>query len=77
MNNGVRLYIDGKLVMDHWYAGATLEYSGKIDLDAGRRHSFRMEFFENVGEASAQLYWRSASQARQIVPTTAFFLNQS
>jgi hypothetical protein len=61
--------------MDHWNAGGTLEYSAKVDLNAGRRHAIRMEYFDQVSTASAQLFWRSASQGREIIPSTQFFLN--
>jgi beta-galactosidase len=76
VNNGVRFFIDGQVVLDKWYAGGTLEYAVKVPLDAGRRHAIRMEYFDQVSTASAQLYWRSASQAREIIPTSQLFLSE-
>jgi hypothetical protein len=55
-DDGVRLYIDGELVIDHWYPqGATSRY-GSIDLFVGN-HDFVMEYFENGGGQEAHLYW--------------------
>jgi hypothetical protein len=74
VNNGVRLFVDGQLVLDRWHAGGTLEYAVKVPLDAGQRHAIRMEYFDQVSTASAQLFWRSPSQPREIIPATQFFL---
>ncbi len=55
-DDGVRLYIDGAPVLDHWYdQNATSRY-GSIYLTAGM-YECVMEYYENGGDAVAQLYW--------------------
>ena len=68
-NNGVRLWVDGKLIINHWAEHNLTEDRGTIALAAGRRYDLRMEFYDNTGIATATLSWSSASSPRQIVPT--------
>jgi hypothetical protein len=73
-DDGVRLWVNGQLIVDQWHnKGAVAEYSGTIALAAGRRYDLRMDYFENIGKAYAQLRWSSASTPRQIVPTANLF----
>ncbi|WP_343659049.1 glycoside hydrolase family 3 N-terminal domain-containing protein [Chryseobacterium sp.] len=56
-NDGFRLYLDGKLVIDQW---EKLSYSTKtIDVDfiKGKKYSITIEFHENRGEANLELIW--------------------
>src|SRR5688572_28262224 len=68
-NNGVRLCVNGRKVINNWVGHATTENRGTIALTAGRRYDVRMEFFDNTGEATATLSWSSPSLAKQLVPT--------
>ena len=69
-DDGVRLWIDGQLVIDKWVDQGPTEWSGQITLEAGRAYAIRMEFYENFGGAQAKLSWSSASQAKEIIPQT-------
>ncbi len=57
-DDGVRLYIDGKLLIDKW----TVRYDTRdmitMDLVAGKEYKIKMEYFDNNGEAIAQLRWK-------------------
>jgi hypothetical protein len=72
-DDGVRLWIDGALVVNHWIPQATTERCGTIVLQAGQKYSLRKEFFEDYGFATAQLRWNSASQTKEIIPNSALF----
>ncbi len=68
-NDGVRLWVDGKLLIDDWNIHATTEKRGTVTLQAGRAHSLRLEFFEKTGLAIMRLHWSSPSQRKEIIPT--------
>ncbi len=56
-DDGVRLYLDGKLIVDSWYdRGATADFF-MVNLVAGKEYDLRIEYYENVGEAFASLGW--------------------
>ncbi len=60
-DDGVRLWVDGKLLLDSWYdRGATLD-DVTITLQAGRRYDIRMEVYENTGWSYAALVWKRAA----------------
>ncbi len=70
-NNGVRLWVNGQLVIDNWNSHNTTEDSATINLVAGQKYDIKMEYFENAYTATAQLFWSSARQAKEIIPETA------
>ncbi len=70
-DDGVRLWIDGILVIDHWVSQAAIPSSGTITLTAGRSVELVMEYYDGGWDGSAKLEWQSASQARQLVPAGA------
>jgi hypothetical protein len=68
-DDGVRLWVDGKLVIDNWTEHGETEDSGTISLQAGGSYSVKMEYFESGGDAVAKLLWSSSSQAKQVIPS--------
>ncbi len=67
-DDGVRLWLDGRLVIDNWTDHGTTDDAAQANLVAGQNYSIRMEYYENGGGAVAQLSWESASLPRQIIP---------
>ncbi|OGU26779.1 MAG: hypothetical protein A2X66_02485 [Ignavibacteria bacterium GWA2_54_16] len=56
-DDGVRLTLDGKLLIDSWFdRGATLD-AITIKLEAGRVYDLKIEYYENEGWAYAALVW--------------------
>ncbi len=74
-DNGRRLWINNQLVIDKWISDWGTEYSGTIDLEAGKKYDIKVEYFEEVGGASIHLRWSSPSQFKQAVPQTNLFSN--
>jgi hypothetical protein len=68
-DDGVRLYIDGQLVIDDWRMHSATTNHAEVDLVAGRKHEIELEYYDGMRHAIARLEWKSASQAREIVPT--------
>ncbi|MFE8596064.1 PQQ-dependent sugar dehydrogenase [Archangium violaceum] len=67
-NDGVRLWVDGKLLIDDWTVHVTTENRATVTLQAGRAHAIQLEFFEQMGVALMRLHWASPSQGKQIIP---------
>ena len=68
-DEGVRLWVNGTLLIDNWVTQTATEKMANIALTAGTPVSIRLEYFENTGSASVRLRWYSASQYYQIIPT--------
>ncbi|WP_231505308.1 PQQ-dependent sugar dehydrogenase [Cellulomonas sp. URHE0023] len=68
-DDGVRLWVNGTLVIDAWTTHASRVDSGTVTLTAGVPALIVLEYFEATGGAVAQLRWSSSSQAQEIVPT--------
>ncbi len=57
-NDGFRLYLDGKLVLDHWRNEDRLSASSvSLDLQAGRAYDLKLEYFDAERDAGVRLAW--------------------
>ncbi len=72
-DDGVKLWINGQLIIDEWNIMAATEYTGTIKLTANKKYNIKMEYFENKNDASAKLLWSSKSQTKEIIPTNRLF----
>jgi len=68
-DDGARLWVDGRLIVNDWRSHAPEEHGGSIRLEAGRRYDIRLEFFDDVSGAHVQLLWSSPSTPKRLVPT--------
>nr|WP_243861062.1 PA14 domain-containing protein [Cellulomonas uda] len=69
-DDGVRLWVDGRLVIDAWTRHARRVDTGTVALTAGQAVPIVVEYFDGTRHAVAELRWSSTSQAAEIVPTT-------
>ncbi len=67
-DDGVRLWLDGRLLIDNWVDQSATDRPVTVNLIAGQVYSVRMEYYENGGDAVAKLSWESPTLARQIIP---------
>jgi hypothetical protein len=67
-DDGVRLWFDGRLVIDNWTNHGSTDDTAQVNLIAGQVYSIRMEWYEDTGGAIAQLSWESPSLPRDIIP---------
>jgi hypothetical protein len=70
-DDGVRLWVDGQQLIDDWNDHGDTENRGNIDLVAGNVYSLVLEYYENVGGATAQLRWSSPSTLKDLIPQAA------
>ena len=62
-NDGVRLWINGVLVINNWTNHATVNNnSGTIALTQNQRYAVTMEFYDDSGAAVARLRWKRPGQ---------------
>ena len=77
-DDGIRLYIDGSLVIDNFvYQGTTTRNTAPITLAAGTYHTVRVTWFQGGGGGVAQLSWAYPGQGQQIIPAFALFPDAS
>ncbi|MBN2445614.1 MAG: S8 family serine peptidase, partial [Phycisphaerae bacterium] len=67
-DDGVRLWVDGQLLIDEWIDQSATEWSGVITLEADSVYEIVMEFYENGGDAVAELRWQPPGQSKVIIP---------
>jgi len=56
-DDGCRLFLDGKRLIDHWVETAVVPSTADADLVAGKAYDLRVEYFQAEGEAVARLDW--------------------
>lgn len=69
-DDGSRLWIDGKVIVDNGGLHAMEEKSGEVELKAGD-HDLKLELFENDGDVGCKLSWETSSTAKEILPDSA------
>ena len=57
-DDGSRLSVDGKLLVDNWGAHGELALAGEIFLEAGRPYPLKLEYNQLGGDASVRLGWK-------------------
>lgn len=72
-DDGVRLWVDGKPLVDNWTQHAAMDDSGGIPLQAGQRYDVKLEFYENTGRAVAKLSWAYPGQSKAVVPSVRLY----
>jgi len=55
-DDGVRVWLDGVLIIDQWHDAAGVTYTAERALTAGN-HTLRVEYCENTGAAQIQIWW--------------------
>jgi len=58
-DDGARVWVDGRLVIDEWYETGPVTHRGDVELTAGS-HEVRVDYFEATGEASIRVWWELA-----------------
>ncbi|MEP6763167.1 MAG: glycoside hydrolase family 3 C-terminal domain-containing protein [Gemmatimonadaceae bacterium] len=56
-NDGYRLYLDGKLVIDNWRKQSYGYRMANVTFVPGSTHEIKLEYFESTGNARVKLIW--------------------
>lgn len=74
-DNGFRLWIDGKPVIDHWVDDWEKEQTSQpVELTAGKAYDLKVEYFEHFGGSNLHLKWTEPGGTKEPVPQSAFRL---
>lgn len=56
-NDGYRLWLDGRLVLDNWEKRSAGSQLVDVNLAPNARHEIRLEYYESTGNARVKLVW--------------------
>jgi len=79
-DNGIRLYIDGQLILDQWdpiEEGTNSEamreakdssIQNTFKFEVGKKYPIKVEYYETIQNANISLFWESKSTPKEVVP---------
>ena len=74
-DNGFRLWVDGKPVIDHWVDDWDREQTGQpVELTAGKAYDIKIEYFEHYGGSNLHVRWTPPGGTKTAIPQSAFLL---
>ncbi|HEX7122433.1 MAG TPA: glycoside hydrolase family 3 N-terminal domain-containing protein [Gemmatimonadaceae bacterium] len=78
-NDGWRLWLDGRLLIDNWHKQSYGSRLAPVDLAPESTHEIRLEYFESTGNARLKLVWDTGgSEAwRQAIDSAVALVRQS
>ena len=63
-DDGVRVWLDGQLIIDQWREATAATYTAERTLSEGG-HVFRVEYYEDVGTARVRFWWEQVGNFSQ------------
>jgi hypothetical protein len=67
-DDGVRLYINGNLIINDWNSHGSTVDTVAVPLVSGSYYNMEMDYYQLAGAAIAELQWSSPSQALEVIP---------
>lgn len=72
-DDGVRVYLDGELIIDNWTDHAPTVDRAEVELVAGRPHAIAVQYYQNRGGASIRLGWTRPGRRAGVIPTRVLY----
>jgi hypothetical protein len=73
-DDGVRLWVNGQLLIDDWVdQAATTRSSVPVTLVGGTLYDLKMEYYEHAGLATARLQWAYPGQTQVAIPQAQLY----
>jgi len=73
VDDGVRIRINGRVIMRDWRIYGARWIRAEIDLDAGRRYPLEVEYYQAAAHTLIQLWWQAKGVPQEIIPTSQLF----
>jgi hypothetical protein len=65
VDDGVRLYLDGILLIDQWHDGSVATYSNVFSGLGAGNHRITVEYYQATGDSVAIVWWQRANEFPQ------------
>lgn len=72
-DDGSRLFVDDKLVINSWRDQGATETSGTMELEANRRYAIRIEYYQGQADAVVRFSWQPPGGPKELVPQSRLF----
>jgi len=66
-DDGYRLWLDGKLVLDEWRDQAPLLKTVKVELTQGQTLPVKIEYYQDASGRTLRLCWRTPKQQQELI----------
>ena len=83
VNDGIRVWVGDKLVLDSWQLNSYKHYTGTIALKAGQYYDLRVDYFNAIEWGEIYLYWKPPptpnsalnpfAESGELIPADYFF----
>ncbi|MFP6872347.1 MAG: PA14 domain-containing protein [Verrucomicrobiales bacterium] len=71
-DDGARLFVDDRLLIDDWRPHPEIENSASIELEAGRRYPIRLDYFDGASLAVVSLAWTPPGGVKDLIAADRF-----
>ncbi|MEE9403537.1 MAG: PA14 domain-containing protein, partial [Algisphaera sp.] len=72
-DEGVRLWVNGQLVIDKFVNQTARSHTAQVALQAGQKADIVLEYYEHLGDATARLFWSTPTRTESIIPKAVLF----
>ena len=69
-DDGVRLYINNRIIIDSWEPQPATEKQGVIKLEKDKKYTIQIEYFEQTGGEAIVFGWESEKFSKRLVPSS-------
>ncbi len=67
-DDGVRVYLDGVLIIDNWTDHAPMIDQAEVTLEADKAYAIAVQYYQGKGLSKLQLGWRKQGDRRRLIP---------
>lgn len=76
-DDGVRLSVNGRQLINNWRDGSLQEFKGTISLSAGKMYAIKVEYYNKYHLANLKLSWSNQSIKKEVIPYDKLFLTKT